>query len=217
MASILSFSAGGGELDSPNSKSVSGIGKSSKPAFSVAEAMITLLIVSIALAAAAPLFTRKAKTDTASSYMQIPSGMVAFFNLSTCPTGWQAANGSNGTVDLRGRFVRGSGTYNVCGWDSNTNSYTNCTNQQTLDVGTTQEDAIRQITGSLDLMGYQGTGSHKGTFWSHPTYNNDGGNDSTNENNGTAPSRIDFDSGKVVPFAVENRPRNIALLACIKK
>jgi len=37
----------------------------------------------------------------------VPTGFVGAFNLSACPTGWIAANGSNGTPDLRGEFIRG--------------------------------------------------------------------------------------------------------------
>jgi hypothetical protein len=33
-----------------------------------------------------------------------PSGAVVGFNLSTCPTGWKASDGTSGTVDLRGYF-----------------------------------------------------------------------------------------------------------------
>jgi len=36
-----------------------------------------------------------------------PSGEVAFFLASTCPSGWQPSNGTNGTVDMRGEFPRG--------------------------------------------------------------------------------------------------------------
>lgn len=36
-----------------------------------------------------------------------PSGAIMAFNLATCPTGWTAANGTSGTPDLRGEFVRG--------------------------------------------------------------------------------------------------------------
>lgn len=32
---------------------------------------------------------------------------MAYFNSTTCPKGWSSANGSNGTVDLRGEFIRG--------------------------------------------------------------------------------------------------------------
>ena len=37
---------------------------------------------------------------------QSTTGMYAFFNATTCPPGWIAANGSGGTLDLRGQFVR---------------------------------------------------------------------------------------------------------------
>ena len=33
---------------------------------------------------------------------------------------------------------------------------------------------------------------------------------------GNNPAAFDFDASRVVPTASENRPRNIALLACIK-
>ncbi|MDD2870469.1 MAG: hypothetical protein PHS49_00635 [Candidatus Gracilibacteria bacterium] len=36
-----------------------------------------------------------------------PAGFVGAFNLASCPTGWIPANGSNGTPDLRGEFIRG--------------------------------------------------------------------------------------------------------------
>lgn len=34
-------------------------------------------------------------------------GQYAFFNATACPAGWLAADGTNGTVDLRGEFIRG--------------------------------------------------------------------------------------------------------------
>ncbi len=37
------------------------------------------------------------------------SGMVAPFNLNTCPAGWVAADGANGTPDMRGRLALGVG------------------------------------------------------------------------------------------------------------
>lgn len=40
----------------------------------------------------------------------VPAGAVMAFNLSACPVGWVASNGSGGTVDLRGYFVRGLDT-----------------------------------------------------------------------------------------------------------
>ena len=32
--------------------------------------------------------------------------MVSYFNRSTCPDGWVESNGLNGTVDVRGEFIR---------------------------------------------------------------------------------------------------------------
>lgn len=37
----------------------------------------------------------------------VPSGAITYFLLSSCPTGWVPANGTSGTVDLRGEFIRG--------------------------------------------------------------------------------------------------------------
>lgn len=34
-------------------------------------------------------------------------GSYAFFNATSCPEGWLIADGANGTVDLRGQFIRG--------------------------------------------------------------------------------------------------------------
>jgi hypothetical protein len=36
-----------------------------------------------------------------------PIGTVAAFNLAACPTGWIPSNGTSGTPDLRGEFIRG--------------------------------------------------------------------------------------------------------------
>ncbi|MDD2870472.1 MAG: hypothetical protein PHS49_00650 [Candidatus Gracilibacteria bacterium] len=44
---------------------------------------------------------------TVSGLSNVPAGAVMAFNLSSCPTGWIAANGSNSTPDLRGEFIRG--------------------------------------------------------------------------------------------------------------
>ena len=41
---------------------------------------------------------------------RIPKGIIAMWSGSTIPTGWALCNGSNGTPDLRDRFIVGSGT-----------------------------------------------------------------------------------------------------------
>lgn len=47
---------------------------------------------------------------------KIPSGMVSFFNLGACPSGWHALDGSGGFVDARGVFVRSLNTTGI-GYD----------------------------------------------------------------------------------------------------
>ncbi len=37
----------------------------------------------------------------------IPTWAIMAYNLSSCPSGWIAANGTSGTPDLRGEFIRG--------------------------------------------------------------------------------------------------------------
>ncbi len=41
------------------------------------------------------------------SSLAFPSGAVVAFNSSICPTGWAIADGTGGTPDLRGEFIRG--------------------------------------------------------------------------------------------------------------
>lgn len=36
-----------------------------------------------------------------------PAGSVMYFNLASCPSGWLPSDGTNGTLDLRGEFLRG--------------------------------------------------------------------------------------------------------------
>ena len=161
----------------------------------------------------------------------LPSGAVMYFAMQSAPTGWLKADGSAvsrtqypalfaaiGTTfgvgdgrttfnlpDLRGEFVRG--------WDGGRNI------DPGRAFGSAQGDAIRNITGSIDTginSGHQlfdeatATGAlaisqRRWKAWTHET--TDGRNN---------PAAFDFDASRVVPTAAENRPRNIALLACIK-
>ncbi len=161
----------------------------------------------------------------------IPSGAVMYFAGQTAPAGWLKANGavvsrtlyaalfqSIGTTygagdghstfnlpDLRGEFVRG--------WDDGRGI------DSRRALGSAQSDAIRNITGKIDsgknstlqLFDYiEPTGAFGvEKSWKQWTSEGSGGNDNI-------PRAITFDASRVVPTANENRPRNIALLACIK-
>ncbi len=48
--------------------------------------------------------------QTGAGISNLPIGSVIAFNSATCPSGWQVADGTNGSPDLRGLFIRGAGT-----------------------------------------------------------------------------------------------------------
>ena len=161
-----------------------------------------------------------------------PSGEIAFFARNSAPTGWLKANGAAvsrttyaalfaaiGTTfgagdgsttfnlpDLRGEFVR-------C-WDDGRGIDTGRA------FGAHQGDAIRNIVGqfvsddfnssarlSADNTGVFRSGVRQGEHY-------DAHSDITGGAGGK--HAITFDASRSVPTANENRPRNIALLACIK-
>ena len=164
----------------------------------------------------------------------IPSGAVMYFAGQTAPSGWLKANGAAvsrstyaalfaaiGTTygagdgsstfnlpDLRGEFVRG--------WDDGRGI------DSGRAFGSAQSDAIRNITGGIEALysGYRYTLYTKadGAF----TMDLDDGANSTfssskgDSDHNNRKKRVVFDASRSVPTADENRPRNIALLACIK-
>jgi|GEM_PF-1290176 len=133
------------------------------------------------------------------------TGTIAFFALSACPDGWATADGSNGTVDVRGYFIR---ALDLGAGRDETASRT---------LASTESDAIRNITGNFmmvaDSAGRLQIRSASGAMSvasSTTTYSMD--------YNGTsrASSLLSFDASLQVPTGTENRPKNIALLACEK-
>lgn len=133
----------------------------------------------------------------------LPAGTIAFFALGACPSGWLLANGAGGTVDLRGEFIRVAD------------------NGRGIDAGrtakTAQADTIRNITGSMSNIIAAGRNGYNFSS-SGALY----GQGLTPE--GADPSyhgpdyyQLLFDASRVVPTAAENRPRNIALIACQKQ
>lgn len=150
-----------------------------------------------------------------------PAGLVASFARTSAPTGWLKANGSAisrtayadlfaaiGTTfgagdgantfnlpDLRGEFIRGA--------DDGRGIDTGRT------MGSNQGDAIRNITGKFRAVDDNGPTSTTGAFYVI--------GDAGSGTGGSTPEKnVGFDASRVVPTASENRPRNVALLACIK-
>ena len=155
-----------------------------------------------------------------------PSGQIGLFAMDYAPTGWLKANGAvlsrtvytNLFAAIGTRFGAGDGhsTFNLPDlrgefprfWDD----------LRGVDagrvLGSWQSDAIRNITAQMYLYGQDGSSSQgafgfrkqgeRGLVWSR------------NDNNAGVVMDFWLDASKVVPTAQENRPRNIALLACIK-
>lgn len=144
----------------------------------------------------------------------VPTGAVIAFYWNTCPEWWNIADWSwdekmtdwtNWSLDLRGEFIR---------WLDNGKGV-----DTDRILATSQWDTIRNITWNFWNIIYQlGSlwGSANGVFlWQSWLYwvsqapsdisltqaNNDG---------------ISFDASRQVPTASENRPRNVALLYCVK-
>ncbi|QHE89331.1 shufflon system plasmid conjugative transfer pilus tip adhesin PilV [Hydrogenophaga sp. BPS33] len=126
------------------------------------------------------------------------AGMYAFFDRATCPDGWVAANGTNGTRDLRGEFIRG--------WDAGRGV------DSARGLGSSQLDALQQITGTFHNFeepfgsGWGAfAGQSPGSRWYGGSYYP------------SAPVYMTFDSARVTRSAAETRGRNVALLACMKE
>lgn len=136
-----------------------------------------------------------ASGGTGSSGMtDFPVGSVMAFNLATCPSGWVAADGTSSTPDLRGEFIRGL--------DSG----------RGVDIGrllgTVQADGTRNhthgFTALQDLNGGDGEYDHNGVS------NVVGAHDQHPVGRTTGVIDAGGNGGS------ETRPRNVALLYCIK-
>jgi phage-related tail fiber protein len=106
--------------------------------------------------------------------------------------------------DLRGEFLRG--------WDDARGV------DSGRGFGSAQGDAIRNITGSVNGNYGYGIGvnqfvSGSGAF---STSGNSGRTNNAAVGNSSGNLTLNLNAANQVPTASENRPRNVALLACIK-
>jgi len=111
----------------------------------------------------------------------MPSGAIMAFYLTSCPSGWIVANGSGGTPDLRGTFVRG-----MLGEENG--------RDVARELGNYQLDEFKNHTHGLSTYG-DGSSSNRVKRGDNNFY----GSTSTQSAGGT-----------------ETRPKNVALLYCMK-
>jgi len=133
--------------------------------------------------------------------MAAPEGAVMAFYLSACPDGWTPADGSPGTPDLRGRFIRG---LNDFGTGAGTVSVDPA---GTRALGSLQTDAFQghwhELFGNFELGGPDfGFNIH-----ARQTYHSS-----------TAVRRAVTDGENGEPrTSTETRPVNVGLIYCVRK
>nr|WP_239375313.1 phage tail protein [Snodgrassella gandavensis] len=148
-----------------------------------------------------------------------------YFARDWAPTGWLKANGATVSRTAYAGLFAVLGTYYGAGDGSTTFNLPDLRGEfiRSYDdrrgvdpgrwLGRRQGDAIRNITGACSgAMGVV-IDSFAGAFFDN------GARDATAATSTTKVTYNDdfcFDASRVVPTANENRPRNIALLACIK-
>ena len=164
------------------------------------------LVIANNLSDVADAATARSNLDVYSTQVSNPSGMVQYFAMSTAPTGWMKANGAAvsrttyatlftaiGTVFGVGD---GSTTFNlpdlrgefIRGWDDGKGTDTGRV------FGSSQADEFKSHTHTI----YDGDSTADGAYFDAAS----GSIQRTNTTNATG--------------GTETRPRNIALLACIK-
>jgi len=134
-----------------------------------------------------------------------PEGAIMAFYLADCPEGWTVADGTNGTPDLRGRFIRGMDNMGVGAANVDPQSAIRTLGHEQLDAFQSHlhwrnpshltESAFVHIPGAYNVAG----GTTEVSFFSHT------GEPSTHGSNG-APRT-----------STETRPRNVALIYCMRK
>ena len=127
-----------------------------------------------------------------------PAGAVMAFYLTRCPTGWKPADGTNNTPDLRGVFLRGMENF---GGQSSTRD-PDRSGRSTL--GSYQADAFGSHSHKINRDG--STPSGGGTKWSSGRIFRGTTNKTSSDQNSTTTST----------GSSETRPKNVALLFCVK-
>lgn len=137
-----------------------------------------------------------------------PEGAVMAFYLTTCPSGWIPADGTNSTPDLRGAFVRGL------------NSFDGGTTSNARDP---QDTGARSI-GHFQTDAFQGHRHGYSSGGDAPTIIQPVANGSVTTggpgSNGLLETETTTitDQGQGTPrFTTETRPQNVALIYCVRR
>ena len=185
--------------------------------------MIALLIGSVALGMAAPMITKQIKQQNFQdvqfrkiNQQLVPRGAVMFFHpdfVDDCPDGWSQLNSN-----YNGRYFKVAGNYTICNKAGEKRDGT-CKGRADKTVtdnnaGIFFGDAIREMTG--EFTAYEMRRSDKDINYATGVFTvKEGEARGSSDHHGYAPI-FGFDASRVVPTAVENRPRSVSMLACVK-
>tara|TARA_B110000908_G_scaffold40194_1_gene48833 strand:+ start:755 stop:1276 length:522 start_codon:yes stop_codon:yes gene_type:complete len=113
-------------------------------------------------------------TIQTSSTVAFPSGVITMWSGSNAsiPSGWNLCNGSNGTPDLRNRFIVGSGSSYATGNTGGANSVTSAgsVNTSGLSTGTTTLSIAQMPSHNHGYTGSSGNGWPDGSGDSGGSY-----------------------------------------------
>ena len=157
------------------------------------------------------LSNQKYLSETMAWLWEAPQNSVMAFASTSCPSWWKAADWTNGTPDLRGVFIRWANNFGT--GNSNRDSDRAAAWSWVL---TYQDDAIRNITwyARWNFLSSAATDVWWVLWnsWIQQTsymYSYPGGWPYWG-------AKIEFDASLVVPTGSDNRPKNVALIYCVK-
>ena len=149
-------------------------------------------------------------------WLVIPTWLVSAFYTTSCPIWWKAADGSNWTPDLRWKFIRGLNNFNwtnwILTWDDSDKDWSSRI------LWSYQSDTIRNIIGTTGI--YATSGSFASLYdWVFQPSTTLKTNVSNTKSTLVSWSnfQIEFNASNVVPTGSDNRPKNVALIYCIKE
>ena len=131
----------------------------------------------------------------------VPAGAIMAFNSASCPTGWILADGSSGTPDLRGIFLRGSGTNSILKYANESFGYFSAT------YGTYGNDSMQghKHTQRYNVVDNRAAGSYN---WYSVTGPDTNGGDTTGP--------VTDGVNGVPRTGAETRPAYYATIYCVK-
>ena len=126
----------------------------------------------------------------------VPPHAVEAFHLSSCPSGWAAANGSGGTINLVGYFIRGLDTTGAVDPNARTLGSIEAFAMQNFYVNT----SVPSLNATWSNQGNGGDASPRYGFQSY-----------------SSTSPISAATNTAANVDLETRPVNVALLYCEKQ